>query len=37
MIDSPPGFVWDQPDAMQLRCTECGANVRAEVVDLHTC
>ncbi len=37
MIDAPPGFVWEQPDAMQLRCTDCGQTVRAETVDLHTC
>jgi len=37
MIDSPPGFVWEQPDAMLLRCTDCGETVRAGVVDLHGC
>ena len=37
MIQEPPGFVWEQPDAMELRCTDCHEIVRAEVVDLHTC
>jgi len=37
MIDAPPGFVWEQPDAMKLRCTDCGESVEAGVVDLHTC
>ena len=37
MIQEPPGFVWEQPDAMQLRCTNCHEIVRAEVVDLHRC
>jgi len=37
MIDAPPGFVWVQPDAMKLRCTDCDEIVRAGVVDLHTC
>jgi hypothetical protein len=35
--DAPDGFVWDQPDAMRLRCEDCGDTVRAEVVDLHRC
>jgi hypothetical protein len=37
MMDAPPGFAWEQPDAMELRCVKCGETVRAEVVDLHTC
>jgi len=37
MMQEPPGFVWSQPDAMELQCVECGEIVRAEVVDLHTC
>jgi len=37
MMDAPPGFVWETPDAMELSCTDCGETVRAEVVDLHTC
>lgn len=37
MMDAPEGYVWEQPDAMQLQCTNCGETVRAEVVDLHRC
>lgn len=37
MLEPPEGFVWEQPDAMQLRCVKCGETVRAEVVDLHGC
>jgi len=37
MMDAPPGFVWEQPDAMKLRCIDCGKTVRGGVVDLHTC
>jgi hypothetical protein len=37
MLDAPEGFVWVQPDAMELRCTDCGQTVKAGVVDLHTC
>jgi len=37
MLDAPEGFVWEQPDAMELRCTDCGKTVNAGVVDLHGC
>lgn len=37
MLDAPEGFVWEQPDAMELRCTDCGETVQAGVVDLHRC
>lgn len=37
MMSAPPGFGWDQPDAMKLRCLDCKEIVRAEVVDLHNC
>jgi len=37
MMDAPEGFVWEQPDAMKLRCTDCGETVRAGVLDLHRC
>ena len=33
----PEGFVWEQRDAMELRCTDCHSIVRAECVDLHEC
>lgn len=36
-MDAPDGFVWEQPDVMELRCTECGETVRAGVLDLHRC
>lgn len=37
MMEPPEGFVWQQRDAMKLRCTECGETVRAGVLDLHNC
>lgn len=36
-MSPPDGFVWEQRDAMRLRCTDCGESVRAGVVDLHHC
>lgn len=36
-MSPPPGFVWEQKDAMKLRCTDCGETVSAGVCDLHTC
>lgn len=37
MIDAPEDFVWEQRDAMKLRCGDCGETVQAEVVDIHRC
>lgn len=37
MLTPPDGFVWVQPDAMILECTDCGTEVRAGVLDLHRC
>lgn len=37
MMDAPDGFVWEQPDAMKLRCIDCHEIVRAGVLDLQTC
>lgn len=36
-MSPPDGFVWEQRDAMKLRCTDCNETVRAGVVDLHHC
>lgn len=36
-MSPPEGFVWEQRDAMKLRCTDCGDTVRAETCDLHIC
>ena len=33
----PEPLVWEQRDAMRLRCQDCGETVRAEVADLHGC
>lgn len=33
----PAPLVWEQRDAMRLRCEECGETVRAECADLHGC
>lgn len=34
-MEPPAGFVWEQRDAMRLRCERCGDIVRAEVLDIH--
>jgi hypothetical protein len=33
----PEPFIWEQRDAMKVRCTECGEVVKVSVCDLHTC
>lgn len=35
MMEPPEPFVWEQRDAMKVRCEDCGETLRAEVVDLH--
>jgi hypothetical protein len=37
MLEPPDPLVWEQRDAMRLRCEECGETVNASVADLHPC
>jgi uncharacterized Zn finger protein len=36
-MNPPEPFVWEQRDALTIRCTNCGEVVRAEAADLHAC
>jgi hypothetical protein len=36
-MQPPEPFIWEQRDAMKLRCTDCGETVSVGEADLHDC